>query len=127
VNLRLALLGVLVVSLFIAGRLWLFPAAEPLGRSVEGAVVEVAVARMVADPSAWEGRTVAITGRITLTCVTGCWFQLTGADGARILVDLAPAGLLLPQSRPSQVRVYGHLVTGGNLLVFEAVRVEFDP
>ena len=124
---RLALLGVVVLSLFIAGRPWLFPAAEPLGRPVESPADEVAVALLVAEPSAWAGRTVAITGRITLTCATGCWFQLTGADGARILVDLAPAGLLLPRSPPARVRVYGHAVTGGGLLVFEAVRVEFDP
>ncbi|HSW10355.1 MAG TPA: hypothetical protein VLK32_05540 [Bacillota bacterium] len=124
---RLALLGAIVLSLFIVGRPWLFPAAEPLGRPVEGRVDEVAVARLVAEPSVWAGRTVAITGRITLTCVTGCWFQLTGADGARILVDLAPAGLLLPRNPPARVRVYGHVLTGGELLVFEAMRVEFDP
>jgi hypothetical protein len=126
VNVRLALLVAVIVSLLIVGYPLLFPAAEPLGPRVEGRVTEVAPARLLAEPSVWEGRIVAITGRITLTCATGCWFQLTATDGARILVDLAPAGLLLPRNPSPRVRVYGRLVTGGDLVVFEAVRVEFD-
>jgi hypothetical protein len=64
------------------------------------------LADVLANPAAFDGRTVKLTGEIGNECPTGCWFELQDG-GASIHVDIAPYGLAIPQEQGSSVTVEG--------------------
>jgi hypothetical protein len=65
-----------------------------------------AVSDVLAAPASFEGRTVRIEGEISRECPSGCWFDVK--DGAAtVYVDIAPAGLAIPQRVGRRVAVEG--------------------
>jgi len=65
-----------------------------------------AVSDILASPASFEGRTVRIEGEISRECPSGCWFDVKDGN-AVIYVDIAPAGLAIPQKVGSAVAVEG--------------------
>lgn len=123
---RAMLAAVLVIALlgggyYAYGALFSRPGA--VGPAPEGTAVTVSLAELLADPARFGGETVAVAGRVTLTCVTRCWFYLVDADGNVLMVDLAPAGLNLPLGW-TQVTVYGTVRVDRGNVILQGTRVE---
>jgi len=78
-----------------------YGAALALGRTT-------AVRDVLAEPARFDGQTLRLQGRIETECPSGCWFKLTDG-GPALHVDLAPAGLAIPQKVGSTVTVEGAL------------------
>ena len=75
------------------------------------------IARILADPAAFDGKTVKVEGEIGNECPTGCWFELKDG-GASIHVDIGPHGLAIPQEQGSPVTVEGMVkMTDSRLMV----------
>ena len=81
---------------------------ETYGEGVAGNGT-TAVADILKNPAAYEGRTVEIKGTIATECPTGCWFELKDGN-VLIYVDLNPSGLAIPQKVGKQVVVVGRVV-----------------
>ena len=66
---------------------------------------------ILADPKAYEGKTVTVEGKIAIECETGCWFYIKiGETNATIYVDTAPGGFAIPQKVGRHVLVEGKVV-----------------
>lgn len=81
------------------------------------------VSDILANPAAYQGRTVRIEGEIARECPTGCWFDLKDGS-ATIYVDIGPHGLAIPQHVGSKVVVEGTVSTGRGQTEFLGKGVE---
>lgn len=66
---------------------------------------------ILANPASYTNQAVVVAGRITLECPTGCWFEMDSGSGA-LFVNIAGAGLAIPQRVGRKVRVIGHVKPG---------------
>ncbi len=98
---------------------------EPIGTPVDPGVPTVKVSDLAARPGEYVGQLVAVEGRSSLVCGTGCWLYLKGADGQSLYVDLAPASLSIPPKANMKLRIYGTMVIEDNNAKFNGIRVEF--
>jgi hypothetical protein len=81
---------------------------------------------ILADPKAFAGKRVAIEGKISQECPTGCWFYVKVAKGDfSIYVDIAPAGFAIQQHQGKKVVVEGIVVVkdSGPMIQGKAVEV----
>ncbi|MDI6808683.1 MAG: hypothetical protein QME66_06855 [Candidatus Eisenbacteria bacterium] len=68
---------------------------------------------ILANPKAYEGKTVTIEGKIATECTSGCWFFVKLARGtASIYVDIGKSGFAIPQKRGKMVLVEGKVILG---------------
>lgn len=71
------------------------------------------VSKILSEPASFDGKTVKIEGKIITECPSGCWFD--AGDGSRtIRVDIAPAGLAIPQQVGKVVVVNGKISVRDN-------------
>ena len=57
----------------------------------------VAIQALVADPDAFDGRTVRVRGTITDVCpMKGCWMELRDADDARVRIKVEDDVIVFP-------------------------------
>jgi hypothetical protein len=66
---------------------------------------------ILANPKAYENKTVTISGKIDNECQTGCWFYVKVADGNVVIyVDIGKSGLAIPQYSGKKVLVEGEVI-----------------
>jgi hypothetical protein len=68
-------------------------------------------------------KTIRLEGKIGTVCPTGCWFYLQDPTG-EIYVDLAPAGIAIPQRSGKNAIVEGSFIKVKEKAVFVAKGVE---
>jgi hypothetical protein len=81
------------------------------------------IVNILAEPLTHTGMPVVVEGRITQVCPAGCWFELSG-EGASLHVDLAGAGLAIPQRMGKDARVVGTLSAGSTRVSLAGQGVE---
>lgn len=84
----------------------------------------VKIQDIVKNEPAFDGKYVVIGGKIDSECGSGCWFIVD--DGtAQLYVDILPSNFVIPQSRGSEVKVYGKVTTRDNdpLLIGKIVEI----
>lgn len=86
--------------------------------------VPATVQRLLDDAEVYSGRTISMTGTVILECTNGCWFFLDDGTG-KIYIDLAVAGLHIPQKVGSRVTLIGRTSGSGGQLRIEAEEVSF--
>ncbi len=85
---------------------------ESYGEDMAGQEM-TAIADILTDPGNYTGKTVTVAGKIATECPSGCWFEV--ADGGAIIyVDIAPAGLAIPQRVGKKVVVKGTVSSAEN-------------
>lgn len=90
--------------------------SEIYGKTPEAETVSAG--RILSEPGSFGDRPVSITGEILAVCPAGCWFQLRDESGGVLLVDLAPAGLAVPQVAGRTATAEGTVaVRGGRILL----------
>lgn len=66
---------------------------------------------ILANPKAFEGKTVTIEGKIANECSTGCWFIVKVKEGnVTIYVDIGNSGFAIPQKTGHNLIVEGKVV-----------------
>ena len=66
---------------------------------------------ILANPKAYENKTVTINGKIDNECQTGCWFYVKVAEGNVVIyVDIGKSGLAIPQYAGKKVLVEGEVI-----------------
>jgi len=119
------------------------PVAAKEGATTYGAGVDtmptVSIAELVADPKAFEGKTVLVEGMVTDVCAKrGCWFEMAGkAPGEKARFKVQDGEMVFPMSAKGKTAVaQGKIVT--DTLSLEETRAmeahyasesgrEFDP
>jgi len=82
---------------------------------------------ILADPKAYENKTVTINGKIDNECQTGCWFYVKVADGNTVIyVDIGKSGLAIPQYTGKRVLVEGKVIIkeSGPMIQGEGVEIQ---
>jgi len=97
--------GVVAAMAALAGLAGCGRGAERAGDALTLTTV-TAVSDILTNPASFAGRTVRIEGEISRECPSGCWFDVT-QGGATVYVDIAPAGLAIPQRVGRTVAVEG--------------------
>ncbi len=94
------------------------PSAEAPKGKVYGAGVSatetVAISELVADPTAFEGKTVRVEGMVTDVCAKrGCWFEMAGsAPGEKARFKVQDGEMVFPMSAKGKSAVaQGKIVT----------------
>lgn len=98
-------------------------APAPMPTPVQ-APVPVTVRQLIDSEERFVGHKVAMTGTVILECTSGCWFFLDDGTG-KICIDLATAGLHIPQKVGSRVTLRGDIVGSGGNLHIAAEEVTF--
>ncbi|MFH1201506.1 MAG: hypothetical protein V1674_01290 [Candidatus Omnitrophota bacterium] len=66
---------------------------------------------ILANPAAFEGKTVTIEGKIASECPSGCWFYVKIAEGnLSIYVDIGKSGFAIPQKKGKRILVEGKVI-----------------
>ena len=87
-----------------------YASTEKYGEAISSRTV-TAIKDILADPKAYDGKTITIEGTIESECEDGCWFYVKVADSnAVIYVDIEPAGFAIPQNVGHKVLVEGKVV-----------------
>ncbi len=85
---------------------------ETYGARISAGAV-TSIKNILIEPEKFNGKTVAIRGKILNECPSGCWFDLK--DGGAVLhVDIKPSGLAIPQKVGHEVKVEGDIVVKNN-------------
>lgn len=101
-------------------------AAQKYGEAISIRKV-TAIRDILANPKAYEGKTVTIEGKIANECQTGCWFYVKVAQGNSVIyVDIEPAGFAIPQNVGRKVLVEGKVVLKktGPMIVGKGVEIK---
>ncbi len=86
--------------------------------------IPVTVSQLIAGEGQFAGKKISMNGTVLLECTTGCWFFLDDGTG-KIYIDLATAGLHIPQKVGSRVTLVGNTSGSGGQLRIEAEEVRF--
>lgn len=70
------------------------------------------ISDILARPGEYDGKAVALRGKIVQECPTGCWFNLEDQTGV-IYVDIKPSGFAIPQYTGKEVTVEGTVTVRG--------------
>ncbi len=84
----------------------------------------VTVRQLIDGSATYAGHRVSMTGTVSLECAEGCWFFLDDGTG-KIYIDLATAGLHIPQKVGSRVTLRGDIVGFDGNLHIAAEQVDF--
>jgi len=80
---------------------------------------------ILADPKAFEGKSVTIDGKIASECSTGCWFYVKiGSGNLTIYVDTGKSGFAIPQKTGRKILVEGNVVVKKTGPMIQAKGVE---
>lgn len=70
-----------------------------------------AIKDILANPKAFEGKSVTIEGKISNECSTGCWFYVkVGSGNLDIYVDTGNSGFAIPQKSGRKITVEGKVI-----------------
>jgi uncharacterized protein YdeI (BOF family) len=122
-----AVVGLMAVSaavLVLAGGCGSSESGDLYGEPLSG--LEIAKVRdILARPGEYDGKAVALQGKIAQECPSGCWFNLQDDTGV-IYVDINPSGFAIPQYAGKKVTVEGTVAVQGRrvMVVGKGVRVE---
>jgi len=86
-----------------------------------------AIKDILANPKAYEGKLVAIEGKIATECPSGCWFYVEVTDGnITIYVDIGKSGFAIPQKKGKKILVEGTVVIkeSGPMIQGKGVQVQ---
>ncbi len=86
--------------------------------------VPVTVRQLIENAAPFVGKKISMSGTVIIECKTGCWFFLDDGTG-KIYIDLAVAGLHIPQKVGSRVTLVGNTIGSGGQLRIEAEAVLF--
>jgi hypothetical protein len=82
--------------------------AEKYGQGISGLAL-TKVEEILKEPGNFDGKTVAVQGKIIRECPTGCWFEVQENAGI-IYVDLNPSGFAIPQKVGKTATVEGKVL-----------------
>jgi len=85
----------------------------------------VSIGEILKNPSAYNGTTVVVKGKITNECGSGCWFMVNDGSGT-LYVDLAPNNFAIPQLQGSPVLIDGNIVISNGDPTLNANKVVTD-
>ena len=89
---------------------------EQYGQAISSHQV-TSMASILTAPDEYMGKTVIVQGKIVEECPTGCWFDIQ-QGGAKMRIDIHPAGLAIPQRVGKTVTVEGQVINrDGQVLV----------
>jgi len=82
------------------------------------------VSDILARPGEYDGRVIALRGKIVQECPSGCWFNLEDETGV-IYVNLESSGFEIPQYTGKEVTVEGTVMVQGQrvMVVGKGVKV----
>ncbi len=120
-KLHSSILLIAVLSLVAACGVIAPPTPTPTAVPTPAAVT---VRQLIDSGEKFTGHKVAMTGTVILECTSGCWFFLDDGTG-KIYIDLATAGLHIPQKVGSRVTLRGDIVGSGGNLHIAAEEVDF--
>jgi uncharacterized protein YdeI (BOF family) len=114
-----------ITALILTGIVWR-AVAKPSRFGSFTAAPQAEVARLIADPQSFLGKTVTIRGSITEQCKSmGCYFFFrSGKDTLR--VDIQEVAMTAPMREGRPARVEGQLVPYNGGYQFYASAVEFE-
>ncbi len=117
------LVPALLITAFSAGCLsQAVPGANPPAGAETGTGI-TGIGSILENPSEYENRTVTVSGRITLECGSGCWFNLDDGSGT-IYVDLKAHNFAIPQVGGKQAVVTGTVAIRDNTPTILGEQVE---
>jgi uncharacterized protein YdeI (BOF family) len=85
----------------------------------------VSIGDIIKNPAAYNGTTVAVQGKITNECGSGCWFMVNDGTGT-LYIDLAPNNFAIPQLQGSSVIIEGNIVISNGDPTLNAIKVVTD-
>jgi hypothetical protein len=114
-----------ITALILTGLIWR-AIAKPTRFGAFTAAPRTEVARLIAEPQAFLGKTVTIRGNISEQCKSmGCYFFFhSGKDTLRI--DIQEVAMTAPMKEGRPARVEGQLVPYNGGYQFYASAVEFE-
>ena len=84
----------------------------------------IKISEILGNPKNYDGKTVAVQGKIVSECGSGCWFTLQDGN-AVIYIDLAPNNLVIPQKKGSNAKVIGKVIKEGSDVYMIGSKVDF--
>ena len=109
-TLRIA--GVIIAIAIIIGSVSfrLLGGTEKYGQAISNRQI-TEVKDVLANPKAFEGKSITIEGKIDNECSTGCWFYVkVGSGNLTIYVDTGNSGFAIPQKAGKKILVEGKVV-----------------
>lgn len=103
-----AVLAAMVAAIGGCGR---SASGDAYGKALSG-LAPTKVSDILARPVEYDGKTVALRGKIVQECPTGCWFNLQDETGV-IYVDIKPSNFAIPQHTGKDVTVEGRVAVRG--------------
>jgi len=101
-----------------------YAGAEKYGQKITNRKI-TEVKDILADPKAFEGKSVTIDGKIASECSTGCWFYVkVGSGDLTIYVDTGKSGFAIPQEVGKKILVEGNVVVKKTGPMIQAKGVE---
>jgi uncharacterized protein YdeI (BOF family) len=85
----------------------------------------VSIGDIIKNPAVYNGTTVAVQGKITNECGSGCWFMVNDGTGT-LYIDLAPNNFAIPQLQGSSVIIEGNIVISNGDPTLNAIKVVTD-
>ncbi len=110
----------IIIAVVITG----CPKKNVYGEPIRSNLKYEKIADVLSNPANYLDKEIGLTGKITLECGSGCWFQLNDGSGD-ILVDLAPANFAIPQMTNKTVTVMGRVVQDEERIIIHAAGVQF--
>jgi len=126
VNLMKTLRILFLSLIFFSGVMLLssYAGTEKYGEEITNRKI-TEVKDILADPKAFEGKSVSIKGKIESECSTGCWFYVrVGSGNLSIYVDTGKSGFAIPQKKGSNILVEGIVVVKKTGPMIQAKGVE---
>lgn len=98
---------------------------ETFGKEVSGNATTT-VSEILKSPDSFKEKEVVIEGKIGDVCPSGCWFYLKDENAAanQLYIDIAPAGIAIPQKSGSKARLSGTVKYDGKSVIIYGNGVE---
>jgi uncharacterized protein YdeI (BOF family) len=97
---------------------------ETYGAGIDRTAAIEKISNILSNPEGFMGKQVVLRGKIDMECGSGCWFYVDDGSG-RIYVDLAPAGIAIPQRIGKTVSVTGSVGMEEDMIRVNASGVSF--
>lgn len=97
---------------------------ETYGAGIDQTIMIEKISNILSGPEGFMDKQVVLKGKIDMECGSGCWFYVDDGSG-RMYVDLAPAGLAIPQRVGKTVVVIGSVGKEDDMIRVNASGVSF--
>ena len=83
--------------------------SNAFGKAIPTGMAVTTAKEILANPQAWEGKDVLVTGKITSECPSGGWVWVQDST-AQVYVNMHPTNVFIPQRVGHRVRAMGRVV-----------------